>query len=83
MATTRELVGFYDYCRNNGIVLLDIEKKYLRKWAQQFPFKDMRKVLFEYVRVRRKAIDDEPIIHKKDNAGRVAANVWIREYLGE
>lgn len=36
-----------------------------------------------YIDIWRQHFEDEPVEHKKSNAGRYAANVWLRETIDE
>lgn len=64
-------------------LMLREDHKFLFQQLLRFPEHKRRQLKQKYKNLFLAAMDKEPAEHKKENAGRYAANVWIREHKYE
>lgn len=70
-------VGFFSYCAKNGLELLREDKIFLLKHKYLLT----KPVLREYERLWFKGMEEEPVLHKKQNAGRFKANQYFCDII--
>ena len=68
------------HCNTQGVELLPDVARYLLKLLPHHS-KQRLQSLNQYLSVWQRAAEREPVEHKKHNAGRYAANSWLRNEL--
>lgn len=73
------MTRFYKYCRDKNILLLEDDKKFIRKLVIEITRneKRIRDILFKYATIYEEARDNERYESKKQNTGRTAANRYL------
>lgn len=71
-------MNFYQYCLKHNVELLHDDKKFIKMFAGKLT----KDILEHYVDVWFLAALDEPLCYKKQNAGRAAANLYLRAAMG-
>lgn len=72
---------FFENAKEIGIELLHDDKRWLQLICQGLPLKQLKELLTEYIKHWCHMHNAEQVSQKKQNAGRYAANTWIRETL--
>ncbi len=75
------LEGFFSSATGLNIELLSGDKQWLKLACFGTHKSKLSSLLSEYIDCWHKAMEKEPIPHKKQNVGRRAANIWLREAL--
>jgi len=70
---------FLKYADAQGLELLHDDKDWLTIKVKAQPIAIAREFLCNYIDTWKKSMRDEIIIHRKQNAGRYAANTQLRE----
>lgn len=71
---------FWGLAKTTDLEILVSDAEHLHKKTQHIPIAELREVVTGYVTRWRTASIAEPNPNKKQAAGRVAANTWIRNY---
>lgn len=79
--TAGMLDGFFSNAAGLNIDLLPDDKRWLKAVCYGINNPTLTSLLSEYIDRWHKAIEREPVAYKKQNVGRRAANIWLRETL--
>lgn len=74
-------VNFHSFAQSQGLNLLKDDTIFLKRLVGLIPWDERKRVLEKYVMTWLKARDTCDIVYKRDNVGRRAANIWIREFV--
>jgi len=75
------LERFFNYAKQSDIQLLNDDRRWIKTICFGVSLRLLKKLLHQYTKYWIKAMENEATIHKKQNVGRYAANVFLRESL--
>jgi len=75
------LYRFFLNAESEGLELLWDDEKWLEQTCAGVPKPDLEITLKRYIEIWLTSMIEEPMDHKKQNAGRFAANTFLREFM--
>lgn len=71
--------SFQEFAGLKGIHLLKKDIDFIKSCISKIPSQDVRSALIQYANIWLKTMHNTDIVYQKQNRGRYAANVYLRE----
>lgn len=74
-------INFHSFAKSQGLNLLKDDTIFLKRLVGLIPWDERKAVLSKYVEIWLNQMKTCDIVYRRQNVGRRAANIWLRELV--